>query len=179
MGLLILLILNWLSNQWAQTFKVSIISPHWWLLGHAWWSINDIHVHSLHNSYEAGSQTEQFDSSWTHTFMLHVSKLQVCLFAALRVQELPCQHWPHSGSNCYRQSEKTTLEMRIPPVSSTNAIILVYIGRDTVSWNTSCALLLPMLVEPNQSITGFLQSSYKILVIVLKTWEFRWPKINT
>lgn len=23
-----------------------------------------------------------------------------------RVRELPCQHWPHSGSNCYRETEK-------------------------------------------------------------------------
>lgn len=73
-----------------------------------------MYTQSAQNSHVAGSQTGQFVPSWTHALMLHVSKLPVCLFAELRVWELPCQHWPHRGHNCYRQIEKTTSKMCIP-----------------------------------------------------------------
>lgn len=69
-----------------------------------------MYTQSAQNSHVAGSQAGQAVPSWTHALMLHVSKLPVCLFAALSVRELPCQHWPHNGSTCYRQTEKTTLK---------------------------------------------------------------------
>lgn len=68
-----------------------------------------MHTQSAQNSHVAGSKAGQLVPSWTHALMLHVSKLLVCPFAELRVRELPCQHWPHRGSNYYRQIENKQL----------------------------------------------------------------------
>lgn len=121
-------------DKWAQTAKVKAVNLLFRrFLCQTWW----IHV--------AG----------TRALMLHVSKLHICPFAALRVRELPCQHWLHSGSNCFRQTKEKN-NFNVYSVTCKWAISLVYIRSEAISGNSGHVgyhLWAKTLVELKKSIT--------------------------
>lgn len=111
-------------------FPKSVQFPLFWQLFQQEWECTDeiLHIYTqpAQISHVAGTQPGQEVPSWTHALMPHVSKLPVCLFAALRVRELPCQHGPHTGSNCYKQTEKKNFS-NVYPITWKRTISLAYI----------------------------------------------------
>lgn len=93
--------MDYAREQQSPATKFSVINNYLDFYGRArqWWSTG---THNL-------SRSGQFVPSWAHALML-----PVCMFAERRVWELPCQHWPHRGSNCNGQPEQATLDMCWP-----------------------------------------------------------------
>lgn len=72
-----------------------------------WWSSC---THHLQKKQPCGRESGRAVCPLLNT-CLGAACIQVASLASLRVRELPCQHWPHRESNCYRETEKNILEM--------------------------------------------------------------------